>query len=305
MDGITSRLKGILNWSIRQQERGNGGATQTQEEHNDPQRLEWLKEVLHSVSTKPSETDLLKGALSILEIHSDKPSFSQEELDALKQSFEDVEYFVEDLDHASDLIPLKGIATISKYLLRNESDLVGSACSIITNASQNHEPCQKEFTQSSLNHLIQLLSGTNEGLQRKAISAISSLVRGYSPARELFLENDGPNLLLSSLYGASDRLSVKIFFFLQHLYIEPHSNLELLIDDLIDAINKNIKTFKDNVDLLEQSLLTLHQMLQTYPERTRLVGRERGVVIDSHTLQLLSESVSEETQEKLKELSFN
>lgn len=105
------------------------------------------------------------------------------------------------------------------------------------------------------------------------------------------------------------------------LFISPIATLESIVDDLIDAIAKTISLTKDDIDLLEQSLLTLHQLLQTYSERTRSLLKERAISIDDQTLKLLNDSVSEvsisvdstlcasctlqETQEKLKEINFN
>lgn len=65
-----------------------------------------MREALESVSSAPSETDLLKAALAVLQAHAPpKGSVTASQTDEVKAAvataFEDVEYFIEDLDHAN------------------------------------------------------------------------------------------------------------------------------------------------------------------------------------------------------------
>lgn len=56
-----------------------------------------------AISSAPSETDLLKAALSVLRAH-EIPTWgdkiSEEAKNALVKAFDEVIYFIEDLDHA-------------------------------------------------------------------------------------------------------------------------------------------------------------------------------------------------------------
>ena len=70
------------------------------------QRQQWLREALESVISAPSETDLLRAALAVLQAHappkgSTTRSQTEEEKTAVMTAFEDVHYFIEDLDHAN------------------------------------------------------------------------------------------------------------------------------------------------------------------------------------------------------------
>ena len=68
------------------------------------QRQAWLKEALEAISSAPSETDLLKAALSVLKAHTVSPTegcdIGEDTKNALVKAFDEVIYFVEDLDHA-------------------------------------------------------------------------------------------------------------------------------------------------------------------------------------------------------------
>ena len=70
------------------------------------QRQQWLREALESVVSAPSETDLLKAALAVLQAHAPPKGSApgpqtEEEKAAVTTAFEDVQYFIEDLDHAN------------------------------------------------------------------------------------------------------------------------------------------------------------------------------------------------------------
>ena len=67
------------------------------------QRQQWLREALESVVSAPSETDLLRAALAVLKAHAPPKEFGSqaEEKTAVMTALEDVQYFIEDLDHAN------------------------------------------------------------------------------------------------------------------------------------------------------------------------------------------------------------
>jgi len=67
------------------------------------QRQAWLKKALEDISSAPSETDLLKAALSVLRAHEIPPlghNIGEDTKNALVKAFDEVIYFIEDLDHA-------------------------------------------------------------------------------------------------------------------------------------------------------------------------------------------------------------
>ena len=94
------------------------------------QHQRWLQEALESFTSQPSETDLLKAALTVLkvldlhdntefevllnvhvrisntlQVHKSIPShvLTDEQQKNLEVAFEQVKYFIEDLDHANGL----------------------------------------------------------------------------------------------------------------------------------------------------------------------------------------------------------
>ena len=99
-------------------------------------------------------------------------------------------------------------------------------------------------------------------------------------------------LLVVLIFKCFPPQAIKIYSVIV-LFISPIATLESIVDDLVDAIAKTISLTKDDIDLLEQSLLTLHQLLQTYSERTRSLLKERAISIDDQTLKLVNDSVSE------------
>lgn len=67
------------------------------------QRQEWLKGALEAMCSAPSETDLMKAALAVLQTHQIPPPGSdigEDTKNAMLKAFDEVLYFIEDLDHA-------------------------------------------------------------------------------------------------------------------------------------------------------------------------------------------------------------
>lgn len=95
------------------------------------QRQQWLREALESVASAPSETDLLKAALAVLRAHapskesSGAASQTDEVKTAVMTAFEDVQYFIEDLDHANG----QGLYSILR---------ADSVCKILCSVPRHH-----------------------------------------------------------------------------------------------------------------------------------------------------------------------
>jgi len=67
------------------------------------QRQEWLKGALEAMCSAPSETDLMKAALAVLRSHripSSGSDIGEDTKNAMMKAFDEVIYFIEDLDHA-------------------------------------------------------------------------------------------------------------------------------------------------------------------------------------------------------------
>lgn len=112
-DSRQHSLEAILRWSLRQQDGDQPSATPM-----DAERQAWLKEALEAISSAPSETDLLKAALSVLRAHEIPPvghDIGEDTKNALLKAFDEVIYFIEDLDHAKDFITLGGLQVMLSY----------------------------------------------------------------------------------------------------------------------------------------------------------------------------------------------
>lgn len=243
MDGSQTHrnLKRILHWCLQEQQQESS----TEGRRNfDSERQRWLLDALESISNEPTETDLLKAALAVL--HTQYSTCNSVGYEKLIEAFDQVEYFVEDLDHASDLIPLNGVSIIMKYLHHSESSLQIKACSVIASATQNHPRCQQVFI-PSLQTLVEISTNVenSDELQTKSVYALSSIVRGYEPAVQELLRINGITAILGCLHSSNTKLVTKVCFLLQALYQEPNDELKAIGCDVMRKLASLISQSTD------------------------------------------------------------
>lgn len=217
-----ANLQGIIKWSMRQigdEPSPNPGTSSFKP--MDDETKKWLQEALSAISDTPSETDLLKASLAVLKAHripAESGSLSQDEKQALLTAANDTLYFIEDLDHANDLIPLGGVEVISSLVDHPDSECRRAACELIGTACQNNPKTQSAFL-PSLPSLFKIARNEEEegDTRVKAFFAISCLVRENEVTTTRFFEADGVGLLCLCVRSKVDKLRMKSLFLLRSI----------------------------------------------------------------------------------------
>lgn len=139
--------------------------------------------------------------------------------------------------------------------------------------------------------------------------ASSGIIRGYSSGRDMFFDQDGLELLLTSLKSESTKLVIKTCFLLSSLYTEPHCELDhvMIIWQSCDqskisakleeygqrfsaAILGNLTRNEEDYNFIEQSLFALQSIVDQYPENLR------EIITAKVSLKALSSSIEDEVR---------
>ncbi|KAI9802026.1 MAG: hypothetical protein M1825_003082 [Sarcosagium campestre] len=132
----------------------------------------------------PSDAELMRAALSSIE---DTTTPLAEKLIA----FDNLEQLLENLDNANDLPALGLWEPLLTQLSNTEPELRRMACWCVGTSVQNNVKAQKEaFDRGAVEKVTEMLVGgeTDRQVKRKAVYALSSLVRNFPPATAKMVE---------------------------------------------------------------------------------------------------------------------
>ncbi|XP_065884765.1 uncharacterized protein [Dysidea avara] len=264
-DSSSSRanLEAILRWCLRKQDEEESTGTTPM----DRERQEWLKGALEAMCSAPSETDLMKAALAVLQSHHIPPPGSdigEDTKNAMLKAFDEVLYFIEDLDHAKDLMKLGGVAVMMSYFNHPNRDLCAKACEVMGTSAQNEEYCQ-QACQPAIPQLVQLcMSCDDELVKVKSLYAISCIVREFPPGLEVFMENKGMELLLHCLVCEYEKVIIKALFLLRSISNKTVSSY--ITDDIIrQVVHITMTPPYDDINIRRHSTFCLLSLVRAVP----------------------------------------
>ncbi|KAG7420365.1 nucleotide exchange factor Fes1-domain-containing protein [Fusarium sp. MPI-SDFR-AT-0072] len=175
------RLNELLKWSIEQSD-----ATR-----NDPDApaptTQLTPELMASLMGGPSDADLMKASMDI--ITSDDAE--QVSLDDKLIAFDNFEQLIEGLDNANNIANLSLWTPLLDQLKHDEREMRKMAAWCVGTAVQNNERTQERLlAMGGLPLLVNLATQEDEhnDVRRKAVYALSSAVRNYQPAMDLFAD---------------------------------------------------------------------------------------------------------------------
>jgi hsp70-interacting protein len=170
MDG---GLNDLLRWSIE-------NSTPNPDAPADAARHAPNPDALNALFGGPSDAELMKASMEAIRAP-DVP------LEDKLTAFDNLEQLVESIDNANLLAPLGLWAPLIELLSAKEKDLRRMAAWCVGTAVQNNPAGQERaLVGGAVPVLVELAVGIDhgEGARRKAVYAISSLVRNYQPAAD-------------------------------------------------------------------------------------------------------------------------
>lgn len=175
------RLNELLKWSIEQSD-----ATR-----NDPDApaptTQLTPELMASLMGGPSDADLMKASMEIIT----SGDAEQVSLDDKLIAFDNFEQLIEGLDNANNIANLSLWTPLLDQLKHDEREMRKMAAWCVGTAVQNNERTQERLlAMGGLPLLVNLATQEDEhnDVRRKAVYALSSAVRNYQPAMDLFAD---------------------------------------------------------------------------------------------------------------------
>ena len=175
------RLNELLKWSIEQSE-----ATRN-DPNAPPPKTQLTPELMASLMGGPSDADLMKASMEI--ITSDNTE--EVSLDDKLIAFDNFEQLIENLDNANNIANLSLWTPLLEQLKHDEREMRKMAAWCVGTAVQNNEKTQERLLAvGGVPMLVDLATKEDEpvDVRRKAVYALSSAVRNYQPAMDLFSE---------------------------------------------------------------------------------------------------------------------
>jgi hsp70-interacting protein len=174
-------LNGLLKWSVE-----NSTTTANDPDAAPPINRGFNPEAIASLFGGPSDADLMKESMSA--ILSTDPEM---DLEARLVAFDNFEQLIENLDNANLLEPLALWGALLSCLKHDEGEIRKMAAWCVGTAVQNNEKSQKMcFKEGGVAPLTELATDKSQAqdVRRKAIYALSSLLRNFQDAMDEFVE---------------------------------------------------------------------------------------------------------------------
>lgn len=200
--GGFSSLEGMLQWAI-----GHSDVEKLKEKANNVQRsspaelkqrqLE-IKELMEKLKV-PSDAELMKVAIDNLSNYSIS-------LEDRQRALNELLILVEAIDNANDLDKLGGLVAVSRELDNSESEIRTTSAWILGTAGQNNAPVQNQILSLGvLTRLMSMVKSSSIEEAKKALFAISTLIRNNEKGQEFFYSENG-HLILQDIMSniASD-----------------------------------------------------------------------------------------------------
>lgn len=199
----------------------------------------------------------------------------------LCQALEELEYYVHQIHNAHDLNAIGGLVLVVRLLNHTHGDVKSWAARVIGSASQSNPPVQELALQygslALLCHLL-LLSET-EIVQRRALFALSALLRGNTKEQLSFIKNyQGLSILGKSFSERSLQVQVKAVVLLTDILddeligsdssdSEHHLELPILVyNEVLSAgwcNNVPVLIHSDQLMVIEKGLLAMRALSGT------------------------------------------
>ncbi|XP_057497196.1 hsp70 nucleotide exchange factor FES1 isoform X2 [Actinidia eriantha] len=264
-DGGFPSLDGMLQWAI-----GHSDPAKLKETAESVQQLSSDKLKIRQLEIKelmerlkmPSDAQLMRIALEDLN-NSSLP------LDDHRHALQELLVLVEPIDNANDLHKLGGLAIIIRELNNPDSEIRTTSAWILGKASQNNPVIQKQVLElGGLTKLMKMVKSSFLEEARKALYAVSALIRNNLDGQELFYAEAGDLMLQEILSNSSiditlRRKSVFLVADLAESQLGTRNKAEVPFFSNSFFLKSVVElTASTDLDLQEKALVAIKNLLQ-------------------------------------------
>ncbi|KAI4138728.1 MAG: hypothetical protein LQ341_004532 [Variospora aurantia] len=190
----------LLKWSIENSDvTRNDPTASTDPKAERPSGQGLNAEAIKALMGGPSDAELMKQSMAAIE----SPDVS---LDQKLVAFDNLEQLIETVDNANNMQPLGLWTPLKDQLTSHEADMRRMAAWCMGTAVQNNQQSQERLlVVGAIPILVKLaLQDSDSQVRRKAVYAISSEVRNYSPALNVVAQELPEDLRPSRSLDAGD-----------------------------------------------------------------------------------------------------
>ncbi|GMP57396.1 hypothetical protein CsSME_00021516 [Camellia sinensis var. sinensis] len=264
-DGGFSSLDGMLQWSIGHSDPAKLKETAENVQRLSPDKLKKrqmeLKELVERLKM-PSDAQLMQIAIDDLN-NSSLPS------EYHHRALQELLILVEQIDNANDLHKLGGLSVIIRELNNPDPEIRTTSAWILGKACQNNPVVQKQVLElGGLAKLMNMVKSSFLEEARKALYAVSALIRNNLDGQQLFYAETGDLMLQDILRNSSidirlRRKSVSLVADLAECRLQTRNIAELpffsnrfFLRSVVDL------TASTDLDLQEKALVAIKNLLQ-------------------------------------------
>lgn len=184
--GDQASLNQLLQWSIEHSDASkNNPTTHPTDQQRDPSRglnASALAELLGG----PSDADRMRGAMAAIIAPEEQVNHDNKMI-----AWDNFEQLVEGIDNANNLESLGLWTPLIQQLNNAEAENRRMAAWCLSTAVQNNVKCQERLLAAgAIPKLVQLATtDSNQGVRKKAVSALSSEVRNFQPGLDELEKN--------------------------------------------------------------------------------------------------------------------
>jgi len=229
---------GLLKFCLEHSD-GNVGETNMENYQRDREDYKWLMEALNNL-----ESDAQRMKKLVESLNGDVTT------QQMKYALEGIQYFVEDLDLANDLVKVNGLQPIVNLVSHDDADIRLWAAWIVASVSQNHPTTQVALVNLDiLSYLCKAIQKeTSDEVKDKQLYALSSVTSGNQSLMDHFVDDyNGIPYLVALTVAKSPSTQFKAIWFLHKLLSGRDRNLLIakqddnLVNNLMKVISESEK----------------------------------------------------------------
>ncbi|KAL1917912.1 uncharacterized protein VTP21DRAFT_3746 [Calcarisporiella thermophila] len=252
---MSRNMQSLLQWAIANSD-PEQLSTQAQQPPSERPNYTINRELIDAVLGKDDPTRMREAADIIA-----SPSSS---FDARLAALEELQELVEQIDNACNLENMQLWPLVLKQLQAEEPEIRAMGAWCCGSALQNNPRAQKAFLKAGgLEALMPLLEDESQEVKAKAVGCVSGSVRNCQEALREFEDRNGWALLAQLLVEGQASVVRKVVFLYQNVMLdEENVSARLWEEGMAVGLERVLREFQDDEDLVAKSLRTLHTFLK-------------------------------------------
>ncbi|KAL1237633.1 Hsp70-binding protein [Trichinella spiralis] len=240
------------------------GSTTSDVQEIDEEKRAWLCDALADYSRNTDPALLMKKHVkTLLDISHQQGEPNDDQTRLIEQTLEALIDLTGDSDLAVNFGKIGGYQLLKWLLRQSKPNLKCQTAELIAELAQNHIQSQQALCNSHIMPVLIALLKSDDQLiivRRKALYALSCMIRGCSDAVALFCGLGGIKYVVNLLNAEDDQLKTKCCFFLRNLLNEIPQHADSVVDmSLLSTIGCLIEE-KDET-MQEEAVNLLHTVV--------------------------------------------